>query len=837
MKLLFLGLLYRMEEEDIILSNSKCGLQGAANTYQWNLIHGLEEVLEKPVDILNSLPVGSYPRNYKKLCLPFKQWSHRKGAEDEEIGGINIPILKQLMRYFAVKRKLKAWCRKYANEDLVVISYSMYLPYLKALTDSKKRYPALTTCLIIPDLPNAFGLQKPGNPGTIAKRYLEKLQYQAAKTADAHILLTKKMAIPLGITGKPYVIVEGICKEKEPDTRMLQNNSSAIIFYAGTLNQRFGLDRLIDAFHKIKDENYQLWICGSGDYQEEIEKAAKLDQRITYYGYVTASRLCELQEKATLFINPRPNDEEYTKYSFPSKTMEYMVSGRPVLMCKLDGIPDEYDDYLYYIRENTADSIKKAILSVTGKSREELEHHVRSAYEFVIGNKNGRIQAGKVLKMLQTVMEQSKTSNHKIKYKKKKVYTNEDNLGLVKMKVLQINITCQYGSTGTMVEQLHGYLAKKGCHSFVAYSAYHSNLINSFPMENTLEHYLRRALNRYVGRKYIHSAPGTLHLIRKIKQIKPDVIHLHNIQQNSTHFPMLMKFLRRYGVPVVYTLHDCWAFTGGCYHFTQLGCDGYRTGCLEGICKLPMKERDLCNQTTKQIYEEKKALLSGLSDLCIVCVSHWLKSCAEQSFMKNLKLMVIYNGIDTDIFHPVDNHIREELGIAENEYLILGVANHWANKGLNSFIELSRVLKTPSRIVLVGLSKPEEQENMITLPRIAQASALAKIYCCADVYFNASREESFGLTTAEAMACGTPVIAYRSTAGSELVNENTGILLNSDSQEELVTAIETIKNRGKNYYSRNCISHVKENFSRDTMLKSYMSLYEEMINKQQQGNQ
>jgi len=843
-----MGLLYQKEQEEILLSNSKYGLQAAGNTYQWNLIEGLEETLEDPVYILNSIPVGTYPNYYKQLFITSESWAHKEGAKDEELGFVNVPILKQLIRYFSFCRKVKHWCKKNPKEDLVIIAYSMYLPYLKVLSVMKRRYQYLHTCIIIPDLPNAFGFEQKSNSiKKYFRKMIERFQYKYTKQADAYVLLTKEMEKPLEIKDKLFTVVEGICNPFQLLHEYQEINHSHIILYTGALNQRFGLDTLVNAFQGILDENLQLWICGVGDYQSEIEKAALRDNRIKYFGYVTASTIQKMLLKATILINPRPNEEEYTKYSFPSKTIEYMASGRPVLMYKLDGIPDDYDEYLYYIKENSIESMKESIISITGLSKEELSIKGKGARNFVLEYKNGKVQGQKILDMLyktisigkgiivsdshiKSIDNETKVTGNNIPVIDKKILDQELKKHNKKMCILQINITCGYGSTGKKVEEIHNFLSDKGIDSFIAYSAFDSRIKESFKIENHFENFVRRGLNRYIGRKYVHSSLGTLRLIKKIKQLCPDVIHLHNIQQNSLDFPRLLKFLHRYGAPVVYTLHDCWAFTGGCYHFTELDCDGYKSGCQECNCKLPKDQRDLCNKTTSVINEEKKNMLFLLNHVRIICVSKWLKSCAEQSFMKDLPLQVIYNGIDINIFKPVESRKREEIGIAKDEFIILGVANHWNNKkGLDIFISLSKILKHPYRIVLVGLPKDSLREEIISVDRTDCIQELVQWYSCADVFLNASKEETFGLAVAEAMACGTPVIAYSSTACGEVVDEESGILLKTNSMDDLLLAIDHIRQKGKAEYSEQCIQNVKSRFLLEDMLLNYLKVYEQMV--------
>ncbi len=816
MKILFLGLLYDRKKEEEYLSRSKCGLQAAPNSYQWNLIDGLEKGIGHPVDILHSLPVGSYPTNYKKLLLSGKNWSHTNGAKDEEMGCINLPVIKQIMRYYIVRNRIKKWSKINAGEALVVMSYSMYLPFLKALSDSLKIYKHIHSCIIVPDLPNAFGFGNGFSIRTVLKKINGYYRYRYTRGGKSFVLLTEYMVTPLNIKEKFYTVVEGISPINSPKEQLDDYGDYKILLYTGAINKRFGMDKLLEAFHKIENNNLRLWICGMGDYKEEIEKASREDSRITYFGYKSAEEVHKMQMQATILVNPRANEEEYTKYSFPSKTLEYMTCAKPVLMYKLDGIPDDYDEYLIYIRENTVESIKDAILHVSEMSIEELTSYGDQARTFAIQNKNAATQGQKVLDMLHKAIEQEHEPANNLMEKQKTI--------------LQVNITCGYGSTGRIVEELHYSILNNGMRSYIAYSAFSSKIKTSFRIENKLENYLRRGMNRIFGRKYIHSAPGTLRLIHKLKKLKPDLIHLHNIQQNSIHFPMLMKFLKNYDIPIVYTLHDCWAFTGGCYHFTSLGCNGYQSGCNEAICPLKKEDFDLCNQSTSQVYFEKKQALSSLKYLKIICVSNWLMESAKKSYMKVLPLEVIYNGIDINQFRPVSSKKREQYHIQGDDFVILGIANNWdEKKGLATFLELSKSLECPYRIIMIGLNPMDGYDNILSIERTDQVQELVEWYSCADVLFNASKEETFGLVSAEAMACGTPVIAYDSTACGEVVRKECGILLKTECFDELLNALENIRKKGKRYYCNSCRNNIISRFSKENFLNNYMDTYLQMI--------
>jgi glycosyltransferase involved in cell wall biosynthesis len=398
LRVLFLGCLFDEQEEKSLLKKSKIGLSGAVNTYQWNLIKGLDKILKKPVDIINVLPVGIYPKYFKDLILKTKQWSHLPGAEDLEIGSINIPLLKQIRRAISCRRAIKKWLENSGDDNYIII-YSTYLPFLQAV---KSLPSTVKITLIVTDLPEYYDLTASSNQ---MKKYLRAIYnqfiYASLKRIDSFVILTEEMRIPLAIGERPYIVIEGIVN----DTLRLHpteiNEGKKILLYTGTLNYKFGIMNLLKAFRLIEKEDYELWICGSGEAEKEIISMSKVDRRIKYFGYVTKNEIYELQQKATLLINPRTNDGEYTKYSFPSKTMEYMLSGKPVLMYKLDGIPGEYDQYLYYINGSDPKDIADRIIEICEQPQSELDDFGQKAREFVLKNKNSEIQAKKIIDMIQ----------------------------------------------------------------------------------------------------------------------------------------------------------------------------------------------------------------------------------------------------------------------------------------------------------------------------------------------------------------------------------------------------------------------------------------------------
>lgn len=388
--MIFLGCLYNRVDENKILKLSNTGLQNAVNTYQLTLIDGLNKNLKKPVDIINVLPVGTWPKNYNKFKLDTKEWSYNE-SNNREIGSINIPFIKQIVRAIKIKKLLRK-----LEDDQDIIIYSTYMPFLNAIYKLDKKHKVT---LIVTDLPEYYDLCKTNRIKKNLRNINNKFIYKYLERVDNFVLLTDAMKYPLKVGNRPYVVIEGIAHENKVFIES-KNTDSKVILYTGTLNYKFGIKKLLDAFHLIDKSNYELWICGSGEAEKDIKYLSNIDKRIRYLGYVTKEEIFKLQQKATLLINPRSNEGEYTKYSFPSKTMEYMASGKPVLMYKLDGIPDEYDDYVYYVCDNSVETLKDKIIEICEKNDLERYEFGLRAKKFILEEKNNNIQARKIIDMI-----------------------------------------------------------------------------------------------------------------------------------------------------------------------------------------------------------------------------------------------------------------------------------------------------------------------------------------------------------------------------------------------------------------------------------------------------
>jgi len=347
-----------------------------------------------------------------------------------------------------------------------------------------------------------------------------------------------------------------------------------------------------------------------------------------------------------------------------------------------------------------------------------------------------------------------------------------------------------------------------------------------------MERNLHLKLGFYTGLTGCFSIFSTVRFLRKVNQIVPDLIHLHNLHNGYINLGMLFRYIKRKNIPVVWTLHDCWAFTGQCAHFTMVRCDKWKNGCFQ--CKQYKEYPATKVDNTKKMYRLKRKWFTGVSNLTVITPSKWLADLVKQSFLREYPVQVIYNGIDLDVFQPTSGNFREKYGI-ESKKIVLGVADGWSKrKGLDDFIKLAERLDESYAVVLVGLSVEQQKElpsNIIGLRRTKGVQELAEIYGAADVLFNPSIEETFGLVTAEAMACGTPVVVYNATASPELVEETECFCVEVNAIKEAADAIVHVCVRGKKTYSENCINKVKEHYNRTNQIEKYIECYIASIKK------
>lgn len=399
--------------------------------------------------------------------------------------------------------------------------------------------------------------------------------------------------------------------------------------------------------------------------------------------------------------------------------------------------------------------------------------------------------------------------------------------------ILQINTTLNSGSTGRIAEQIALLAQKDGWNCYIAHGARYVNesQIKSIQIGTKFGNILHAVWGELLGMHGFGSTIATWWFLRKVKRIKPDIVHLHNIHGYYINIRLLLNFLAKEKIPVVWTLHDCWPFTGHCTHFENGGCYKWRKECYD--CPLLMAQyKSRIVDRSKKNFLIKKSLYHNMGSTTIVPVSNWLGELVSQSILKQCSVQVIRNGIDLSIFSPTPSEIKDKLGIGKNQKMILGVISS-GFKGKKEFIRLSEDKRY--QIVIVGVKKEwtaDIPSNIICIARTNNQKELAEYYSAADVFINPTYDESLGLTNIESMACGTPVVTYQSGGSPETIDKDTGIAVKRGDFPALANAIEEILKSPKEKYARPCRERVEKYFNKDERFQDYITLYRKILNEQ-----
>jgi putative colanic acid biosynthesis glycosyltransferase len=403
------------------------------------------------------------------------------------------------------------------------------------------------------------------------------------------------------------------------------------------------------------------------------------------------------------------------------------------------------------------------------------------------------------------------------------------------MRVLQINSVYKSGSTGKIVSDIACKTCDEGHESYIAYAAGRTNETNIYCMGSKIYQKINIIKTRIFGKHGFYNKNATKKLIQWIKDVKPDMIHLHNIHGHYINIKILFEYLKKINVPVVWTLHDCWAFTGHCAHFDFLGCEKWKDGCFscENIHEYP---RSWFFDRSKNVWLEKKCLFTSIDNMIIVTPSKWLANLVKQSFLNRYEVQVIYNGVNLDVFKPNNNkNLQHEMGLT-NKFIVLGMANKWlkpANKNVVEYLNYN--LDDDIRVVLVGCndnSATLRLDKIITIPNIKNPAKLAEYYAIADVFVNLTLEDNFPTVNIEALSCGTPVITYNAGGSPECIIDNSnGIVIDKLNQIKLIDAIKMIENNPDKYSSKATRESVKQYFNNELQYREYINLYNRIIKK------
>jgi len=398
------------------------------------------------------------------------------------------------------------------------------------------------------------------------------------------------------------------------------------------------------------------------------------------------------------------------------------------------------------------------------------------------------------------------------------------------MKILQLNSVCGVGSTGRIAADLYNISIEHGYKSKVAFGRGQSN---SVPAEDSVKIggdfgvNLHALMTRITDRTGFYSSRATKTFINRIREFDPDIVHLHNIHGYYINIEILFNYLTLSNKPVVWTLHDCWAFTGHCAHFDYLGCEKWKSGCSNCTQK-SLYPASLLMDNSAFNFKRKKELFSAVKNMVVVAPSNWLASLVKKSFLKERSVQIINNGVDLDVFKRTESGVREKYGL-NNKYIILGVANIWGDrKGFEDFLELAEQLDDDYRIILTGISEKMRKRlpgNIVGISRTNNIRELAEIYSAADVFVNPTFEEVFGLVNIEALACGTPVITYNTGGSTECIDETCGIVVEKNNIVELKNAIMKVRELP---HSQEACRMRAEQYDKNKKYAEYLALYQQV---------
>jgi glycosyltransferase involved in cell wall biosynthesis len=398
-----------------------------------------------------------------------------------------------------------------------------------------------------------------------------------------------------------------------------------------------------------------------------------------------------------------------------------------------------------------------------------------------------------------------------------------------KVNVLQINSVCGIGSSGRIVAETHAMLVSQGHESTVAYGRDKAiGCQSSIRIGSRMDTYLHVARTRLFDAHGFGSARATQELIARIRALNPDVIHLHNLHGYYIHIGLLFEYLKQANKPVIWTLHDCWSFTGHCPHFDLIGCDLWMSECHD--CPLKAEyPKSLLLDHSRRNYRQKKALFTGVKSLTIVTPSEWLAGQVKKSFLRSYPVVLINSGIDLNVFKPTPSDFRSRYRV-EKDFLLLGVASGWGErKGHQYFIELAKQLLPDEKIVLVGVGEQQIKhlpQGIIGIAKTNSTAELAEIYSAADLFVNPTLEEVLGLVNLEALACGTPVVTFNSGGSSECLDSGCGCVVERGDLQGLVAAVAAMRKNGKESYAASCRKRVADRFDKDERFAEYLDLYQ-----------
>lgn len=403
-------------------------------------------------------------------------------------------------------------------------------------------------------------------------------------------------------------------------------------------------------------------------------------------------------------------------------------------------------------------------------------------------------------------------------------------------KILYINpVVRTTTSTGRIVRELAAAARADGWEAYTAFSAGRDGhapdgIYRPIPVGSRLDVAIHGLATRIFDRHGLASAAATRAFVKQLERIAPDLVHIHNIHGYFLNYPVLFDYLRRSRVPVVWTVHDCWLFTGHCYHYDAAGCMRWQSVCHDCPQKHRFPASFIFDRSRRNFSDKRREFLSlAPGQLTIATVSDWMNAQMRKSFFSHCPVITIHNGIDTSIFRPCpDSAVKASLGIGRKR-MLLAAASIWSEqKGLSHLAHIARSMPADCALVMVGVDKKTARalpHDIIALPPTASPSDLARLYSAADVFLNPTLQDNYPTVNLEAIACGTPVVTFRTGGSVESITPFTGVVVEQGDSDAMLSAALNID---KKALSGSCRSHALANFSKDNTHKRYIDLYHKL---------
>ncbi len=379
-----------------------------------------------------------------------------------------------------------------------------------------------------------------------------------------------------------------------------------------------------------------------------------------------------------------------------------------------------------------------------------------------------------------------------------------------------------------------------GWESYVAYSGGRDGVkpckSKLMPVGGKLDVAFHGLWTRFTDRHGLASWFATKRFLSEIKELKPDVIHIHNIHGYFLNYRMLFEYLKETEIPVIWTVHDCWLYTGHCYYYSSIGCDKWMSGCGNCPQRTAFPTSWFIDRSKQNLKDKSEAFNSIKDKLTIVPVSEWIRGEMSRSILKDCQYQVIHNGIDLNVFdvQPDDKAVREKYGLGD-KHIILGLASIWSKeKGWDDFMEMSKMLNGDEVIVMVGVTEEQQNrlpENVVGIRRTENVRQLAELYSAAVAFVNPTWQDNYPTVNLESIACGTPVVTYRTGGSIEAVTEKTGYVVEQGDVKGLLEAVREIERKGNLEYKADCRAHALANFRKEDRYADYLKLYENLATR------